>query len=51
MLFRSLESDIYSRLSSPKPKSSQDDQNKDKQPNYDRNGLERLIETNGKDQK
>lgn len=46
-----LESDIYNRLSSPKPK-SQDDQSKDKQPAYDKSGLERLIEnSNGKDQK
>ena len=46
-----LQSEIYDRLSSPRPKSAQDDQNKDKQPNYDKSGLERLIETNGKDQK
>jgi membrane protein required for colicin V production len=45
-----LQSEIYDRLSSPKPK-SQDDQSKDKQPAYDKSGLERLIETNGKDQK
>lgn len=47
----SLESDIYNKLASPKPKSSDDDPAKDKQPKYDNNGLERLIETTGKDQK
>jgi membrane protein required for colicin V production len=41
---QALQKEVYDRLSSPRPK-SQDDANKDKQPNYDKNGLERLIET------
>jgi len=45
-----LQSEIYDRLSSPKPK-SQDDQSKDKLPAYDSGKLEQLIETTGKDQK
>ena len=45
-----LQSEIFDRLSSPKPKSQDDQNNKDKTPAYDRSGLERLIETTGKDQ-
>ena len=39
-----LQSQIYDRLASPKPKSP-DDPGHDKTPAYDRSGLERLIET------
>lgn len=39
-----LQREVYEQLSSPKPRSA-DDTNKDKQPNYDKSGLERLIET------
>jgi membrane protein required for colicin V production len=39
-----LQSQIYDRLSSPKPKSA-DDKTSDKPPSYDNRGMERLIET------
>ena len=39
---------VFGQLTAPKPK-SQDASNKEKQPDYDRNGLERLIETTGKE--
>jgi membrane protein required for colicin V production len=42
---RALQKEVYDRLSSPKPKSA-DDADKDKKPNYDKSGLERLIESN-----
>jgi membrane protein required for colicin V production len=42
---QALQREVYDRLSSPKPKSA-DEPDKDKQPNYDKNGLERLIQTN-----
>ena len=45
---QALQKQVYDRLSSPKPKSSPDDPAKEKQPNYDNNGLERLIESNSK---
>jgi membrane protein required for colicin V production len=41
---QALQRQVYDRLSSPKPKST-DDPAKEKQPNYDKSGLERLIET------
>ena len=40
---------MFNQLSAPKPKSANDDAGKDKTPSYDRSGLERLIETTGKD--
>ncbi|HMA49998.1 MAG TPA: CvpA family protein, partial [Magnetospirillaceae bacterium] len=39
---------MFNQLSAPKPKSN-DELGKDKTPSYDRSGLERLIETTGKD--
>ena len=42
---KALQKEVYDRLSSPRPKSA-DEPDKDKQPNYDKNGLERLIESN-----
>jgi len=39
---------MFNQLSAPKPKST-DEPGKDKTPSYDRSGLERLIETTGKD--
>jgi membrane protein required for colicin V production len=41
---RAMQKQVYDRLASPKPKSP-DEANRDKPPNYDKNGLERLIET------
>ena len=41
---------IYDKLSAPKPKAA-DDPGKNKTPAYDSSGLERLIETTGKEQK
>jgi len=40
---------MFNQLSAPKPKST-DDPSKDKAPNYDNSGLERLIETSNKNQ-
>jgi membrane protein required for colicin V production len=40
---------MFNQLSAPKPKSN-DDQGRDKAPNYDNSGLERLIETSNKNQ-
>ena len=41
---------IFDQLAAPKPKSA-DDPGKNKTPAYDSSGLERLIETSGKEQK
>ena len=43
---QALQKQVYDRLSSPKPKSAPEDEGKEKQPNYDKNGLERLINSN-----
>ena len=40
---------MFSQLSAPKPKSN-DEPGRDKAPNYDNSGLERLIETSNKNQ-